>query len=520
MEKLYYNGKIYLEAGRFASALWVRDGLIYRVGGPELPAQAAGVPALDLQGATVVPGFNDSHLHLLDAGRYLTQVDLFDAGSPAEMARRCREFLDVRHLPEGRTLEGNGWNQDLFDEPVLPTKADLDGLLPERPVVLHRVCGHILVCNSAALAAAGITPDTPVPAGGSIDWERGILGDNAIGLLDPILPTDTVEDCKAAYRLVLSEAAACGITTAQSCDPRSGDWPAVLEAVRQLDDEGQLPLRLHLQCSPDTPDNLKALLSRYAPRQGGRYWRVGAIKLFADGSLGSRTALLRAPYADEPGTRGLDCLDPQDARIMIGLANENGLPVVTHAIGDGAIEKMLDLYGEGDNPCRNGIVHCQITTPELWQRFLRGHVLALVQPIFIDYDHTIAAARCGQALADTSYAFGTAARMGVPVSFGTDAPVESFHPFPNLYTAVTRCPLGSDTPWHPGECLSREAALDLYTAGSAYAEGEEHRKGRLLPGYLADFAVLDRDYFTIPAAEIPDILVTRTVMDGREVFVR
>ena len=520
METLYDNGKIYLRPGQFASALWVRDGLIVRVGGPELRQEAAGVPVVDLRGATVVPGFNDSHLHLLDTGRYLTQVALFDAKSPAEMARRCRKFLDAHPLPAGKALIGNGWNQDLFEEPAMPTRADLDAVVPERPVILNRVCGHILVCNTAALEAAGITAQTPEPPGGSIDWQRGILGDNAIALLDALQPVDTVEDCKAAYRAVLGKAAACGITTAQSCDPRAADWPTVMEAVRQLGEADELPLRLHLQCSLDTPEHFGEFLRRYAPRKGGRYWRVGALKLFADGSLGSRTALLDVPYADDPDAKGLACLDWETAPAMVELANRNGLPVVVHAIGDGAIRQVLDLFGEGDNPCRNGIVHCQITTPALWQRFLRGHILALVQPIFIDYDHTIAAARCGEALAATSYAFGTAARMGVPVSFGTDAPVERFDPFPNLYTAITRCPVGGGQPWHPEECVSRETALDLYTAGSAYAEGEEHRKGRLLPGYLADFAVLDRDYFTVPVSEIPHIQVTRTVMDGREVYVR
>ena len=194
METLYDNGKIYLQPGQFASALWVRDGLIVRVGGPELRQEAAGVPVVDLRGATVVPGFNDSHLHLLDTGRYLTQVDLFDAKSPAEMARRCREFLDAHPLPAGKALIGNGWNQDLFEEPAMPTRADLDAAVPERPVILNRVCGHILVCNTAALEAAGITAQTPEPPGGSIDWQRGILGDNAIALLDALQPVDAVED--------------------------------------------------------------------------------------------------------------------------------------------------------------------------------------------------------------------------------------------------------------------------------------------------------------------------------------
>lgn len=520
MEKIYYNGKIYRSAGQFASALWVRDGKIYRVGGAELAAQArdAGIAAEDLRGAAVVPGFNDSHLHLLDAGRLLNQIDLFGVRSEEELARRCAEFIAARQIPAGRTVLGLGWNQDLFDRPVLPTRVALDAAVPDHPLRLDRVCGHIVVCNTAALNAAGIAPDTPAPAGGSIDWERGILGDNAIALLDPILPRETVEDVMAAYQASLPAAAAKGITTAQSCDPRPGDWRTVLQAVRRLDEAGELPVRLHLQCALDTPAGLEEFLGQYRPGQGGRYWEIGPLKLFVDGSLGSRTALLRQGYADAPGTRGLQCMTPEQTRAMVELAGANGMQVIGHAIGDGAIAQLLDAFGEGANPLRHGVVHCQITTPDLWQRFARGNILAFVQPIFLDYDHTIAADRCGAALAGTSYAFGTAVRLGVPVSYGTDAPVESFDPFPNLYTAVTRRPLDGSAPWYPEECVSRETALDCYTLGGAYAEGREKSKGRLEPGFAADFAVLDRDYFTVPEEEIPRIQVTCTVMDGREVY--
>ena len=522
-QKLYYNAKIYLCAGEFASALWVRDGLVHQVGGPEVADAAlrAGVPAEDLHGAAVVPGFNDSHLHLLDLGRRMGQVDLFGASGEEDIARRCADFIAAHRIPAGRTVLGLGWNQDRFARPALPTRAALDALVPDHPLWLDRVCGHVTLCNTAALRAAGITAQTPVPPGGSIDWERGILGDNAIALLDPLRPPETIDDILAAYRAVLPAAAAKGITTAQTCDAHAADWPRVLDAVARLDAAGELPVRLHLQCSPDTPERLAALLRRYRPGQGGRYWEVGPLKLFMDGSLGSRTALLRQGYADAPGLHGLRCMTPAETRAMVELAEQNGMQVIGHAIGDGAIEQLLDAFGPGDNPLRHGVVHCQITTPDLWQRFAAGHILAFVQPIFIDYDHTIAAARCGAALAETSYAFGDAVRLlGCGVSYGTDTPVEPFDPFPNLYTAVTRRPLAGGAPWHPAQQVSRETALDCYTLGSAYAEGAEHRKGRLRPGYLADFAVLDRDYFTIPEQEIPAVTVTLTVMDGREVYRR
>ncbi|MDD4849854.1 MAG: amidohydrolase [Gemmiger sp.] len=531
MDTIYHNGRFYIGPGRFAQAVWLKAGRFYRVSdSATLLAEApAACQKIDLEGKVALPGFNDSHLHLLSIGQELGMVDLYGVTSVEALLDRCRAFLARRQPPPGQTVVGNGWNQDLFASPAIPTRTQLDAVAPAQPLILNRVCGNLLCCNTAALRQAGITAATPVPPGGGIDLgpdgqPNGILRDNAIALLDPLLPPPTAESCRTAYLAAMAHAAACGITSVQTNDCNAATWPVVLAALRQLEDAGLLTLRLNLQCAFDTPAALEQFFAAgNRAGQGGKWWRVGALKLFVDGSLGARTAWLRTPYADAPGEYGLCCLSKADALAMARLANAHGLTVVAHAIGDAAIAQMLAVYrqvGPAGNPLRNGIIHCQITTPGQWAEFAALKAPAYVQPIFIDYDHTIAQARCGAALAETSYAFGTPAAQGVRICYGTDAPVESLNPFPNLYCAITRQALNG-TPaggWHPAQRVSREEALAHYTADSAWAEFAEGEKGKIAPGYLADFVVLDKDYFTVPEGEIPGIRVTRTIVGGRQVF--
>lgn len=530
--RLFYNGHFYTGPGYTTSVLWAQGGRIRALGGPELLAAAPPeLPRTDLGGGWVLPGFNDSHLHLLDVGRGLASVDLFGASGPADIAARCAAFVRVHAVPPGQAVYGNGWNQDLFAGPhTLPTRADLDAAVPDHPLLLDRVCGHIMLCNTAALRAAGITSQTPDPPGGGIDRgpggePNGLLRDNAVALVRPLLPAETPAACAGRWRAALAHAAAHGLTSVQTCDVRSRDWPTVLAALEELDAQDALPLRLTLQCAMDTPADLQALWDAgYRPGAHGKRWKIGPLKLFLDGSLGARTAWLRGGYADAPGAHGLCCLPMAEALALARKAGAAGMQVVAHAIGDGAMEEMLDIIETlnaprgGANPLRHGVVHCQVTAPGQWDRLAALGAGALVQPIFLDYDHTIVTARCGAALAGTSYAFGDAVRRGLPVSYGTDAPVESLDPLRNLYAAVTRRPLSGGAPWQPQQAVTRAQALFCYTQGSAWQEFAEAEKGRLAPGFLADFTVLDRDYFTVPEADIPRLRVQATVTGGQVVY--
>ena len=530
--RLFYNGHFYTGPGYAASVLWAQGGRIRALGGPELLAAAPPeLPRTDLGGGWALPGFNDSHLHLLDVGRGLASVDLFGASGPADIAARCAAFVRAHAVPPGQAVYGNGWNQDLFAGPhALPTRADLDAAVPDHPLLLDRVCGHIMLCNTAALRAAGITSQTPDPPGGGIDRgpggePNGLLRDNAVALVRPLLPAETPAACAGRWRAALAHAAAHGLTSVQTCDVRSRDWPTVLAALEELDAQDALPLRLTLQCAMDTPADLQALWDAgYRPGAHGKRWKIGPLKLFLDGSLGARTAWLRGGYADASGAHGLCCLPMAEALALARKADAAGMQVVAHAIGDGAMEEMLDIIETlnaprgGANPLRHGVVHCQVTAPGQWDRLAALGAGALVQPIFLDYDHTIVTARCGAALAGTSYAFGDAVRRGLPVSYGTDAPVESLDPLRNLYAAVTRRPLSGGAPWQPQQAVTRAQALFCYTQGSAWQEFAEAEKGRLAPGFLADFTVLDRDYFTVPEADIPRLRVQATVTGGQVVY--
>lgn len=530
--RLFYNGHFYTGPGYAASVLWAQGGRIRALGGPELLAAAPPeLPRTDLGGGWALPGFNDSHLHLLDVGRGLASVDLFGASGPADIAARCAAFVRAHAVPPGQAVYGNGWNQDLFAGPhALPTRADLDAAVPDHPLLLDRVCGHIMLCNTAALRAAGITSQTPDPPGGGIDRgpggePNGLLRDNAAALVRPLLPAETPAACAGRWRAALAHAAAHGLTSVQTCDVRSRDWPTVLAALEELDAQDALPLRLTLQCAMDTPEDLQALWDAgYRPGAHGKRWKIGPLKLFLDGSLGARTAWLRGGYTDAPGAHGLCCLPMAEALALARKADAAGMQVVAHAIGDGAMEEMLDIIETlnaprgGANPLRHGVVHCQVTAPGQWDRLAALGAGALVQPIFLDYDHTIVTARCGAALAGTSYAFGDAVRRGLPVSYGTDAPVESLDPLRNLYAAVTRRPLSGGAPWQPQQAVTRAQALFCYTQGSAWQEFAEAEKGRLAPGFLADFTVLDRDYFTVPEADIPRLRVQATVTGGQVVY--
>lgn len=298
--------------------------------------------------------------------------------------------------------------------------------------------------------------------------------------------------------------------------------------LKEIYGQGRCKLRYRYQISFESPEALREFCAdeqRFARYETDRL-KLGPVKLFKDGSLGGRTALMRQDYLDDAGNRGITVMDRALVDEYCRAADENGMQVVTHVIGDRAVEETLESYEtvlhEGKNPLRHGLIHCQITDLPLLQRMVRDQVPAFYQPIFLDYDMHAVLSRCGEALSSTSYAFRTLEKLGGMVSYGTDSPVEDCDPFPNLYSAVTR---KDKTGWpeggfFPAERVSVEQAVDAYTAGSAWAEFQEDTKGRIAPGFLADFAVLDRDIFTCDPMEIRTIRPVMTIVAGEVVFER
>lgn len=540
MRTILHHAKVYVEKGVFAEAVLIEDGLIRAVGSNDeiLSHAAASVELTDCGGKTLIPGLNDSHMHFMQLGETRNQADIDGVPSIGEMISRCRAFIEEHpeHVRNG--LHAIGWNQDLFtDEQRMPDRHDLDKISTEFPVVLERVCGHIVSSNTKAIEMLGIDGDSPqFPDGdfliGEDGYPNGIFTANACNYVKSLIPDFTMEERRKMLIETMEYAVSCGITSVQSNDVGTTfmDGPAAFAMFRDVYDSGEALLRYRHQVCFNDLQQFEQYLTEGEFAKGeysaDSWLTLGPLKLFKDGSLGARTALMRQGYVNDPENHGLEWIKEADMEAYCQLAKKYGLQVVTHCIGDMAVEKTMDCYErafvEGENKLRHGLIHCQITDEGLVRRIAEKDILVFAQPIFLDYDMQIVEGLCGKELASTSYAFGSLQRLGAHVSYGTDCPVEACNPFPNIYMAVTRKsregkPEGG---FYPSECVSVSDAIDAYTAGSAYAEFMEDRKGRIKAGYYADLVLLDRDIFTVDPMEIKDIQPEMTMVGGKIVYRR
>lgn len=532
METIIHNGNIYLEREKFAQALLIRDGKIAQVGGnEEILAAAPEAEKIDAQGRTVIPGFVDSHQHLYHVGQNLLRVDLSRCASLQDVIQAGRRFIEENRIPEGQVVQGWGWNQDYFAEKQMPTRHTLDQVSQKHPLLFTRACGHVSTCNTLALQKAGVWDQVPQVEGGALETEpdgrpNGILLESSAKQIieKAIVPPMDRAQMEQALAAAMKYAASKGLTSVQTNDVSGADYDEILSVYHKLLHQQQ-SLRVYMQCCLMDPAVLEQFLAEgHCTGKGDQWLKIGPLKLFTDGSLGGRTALMRQDYADAPGTRGISTLSQQDLDKLIQLADSHGMQVAIHAIGDKAIEMCLDSYEKvlagGPNKNRHGIVHCQITDMPLLERFQKLDIHALVQPIFLHYDMHICADRVGRQLAQTSYAFHTMNRLGLHVSYGTDSPVEDLDPIANLHCAVNRQDLKMQPAggWNPAEKVDIYQAVDDYTMGGAYNAFEEAEKGRLAPGLLADLVMLDQDIFHIPSEKILDTQVLMTMVGGKIVY--
>jgi predicted amidohydrolase YtcJ len=531
VKQVIFGGKVYLSRGEFAQAVFIEGDRIVAAGGSEEILSRAGAAAarIDAQGRLVLPGFYDSHLHLLDLGRRARMIDLSGAASMDELIEEGRRTIDRLKPPEGAVLSGFGLNEEKFGG-RLPTRKDLDRISTRHGLVIARVCGHTVICNTRLLEMAGIAESAPAVEGGRVALDgtgrpNGILRESAAALARRLIPPLTDREIREDLECAMTGAAERGLTSAASFDSRGPDLQRIIDAYCDVYRRGASRLRVTMQAgiidgAACLDDWIRAGCTT------GRilcdpYLRMGPLKLFADGTLGSRTALMRRPYRDDPGNTGLAVMDRPVMEGLIRKADAGGMQVAVHAIGDAALDLVLGCYeavtGPRRNPLRHGIIHCQITDPGLLKRMERNGILALVQPIFLARDLYIVEKRVGKELAATSYAWGSMDRLGVPASYGTDSPVESVDPLRGIACAVTRKDPEADFPpggFCPGERVDVYTAVDNYTAGSAYANFDEARLGRIRAGFLADLVLLDRDIFTIPPEEIPKTRVSATLTGG------
>ncbi len=529
---LIKNAKIYQGKEQFAQAALIENEIIRAVGTDEemqkLAPQQAEV--IDAGGKTILPGFNDSHQHLMHVGKNLLTVNLYSCKSVEEMLEAGRAFLASHALAEGEALAGWGWNQDYFEDRRLPDRRDLDKVAADRPVIFTRACGHILVCNTYALQAAHVWEALPQVEGGCFDlgedgYPNGVVRENAKGHIYAIMHEPDQAKLEELIASAMAYASSKGITSVQTNDVSGEDFEEVLNAYGHLAESGKSTVRVYMQSCLMEPQLLKNYLAAgHNTGRGSDMLKTGPLKLFVDGSLGARTALMRRGYHDAPGTKGIATLTQDQLNALVQLADENGMQVAVHAIGDKAIEMVLDAYAtvirDGKNPHRHGIVHCQITDEALLKRFAEMDIHALVQPIFLHYDMHICEDRVGPELTKTSYAFHTMDQLGLHVSYGTDSPVEDMDPIANIHCAVTRRDLKQQPKegFVPEEKVDIWQAIEHYTQAGAYNSFEEQKKGCLQPGYLAELVMLDQDIFHVPEEEILKTKVLMTMMGGNIVY--
>jgi len=524
---VFINGKIWTvdESNPEAQAVAVADGKILFVGSNERAKGFVGpqTEIVDLKGRLMLPGFIDNHTHFISGGFQLQSVDLRYAKDEKEFASIIKERAEK--FPS-RWITGGDWDHDRWPGGHLPTKELIDPYTPNTPVFVNRYDGHMALANSYVLKLAGVTKDTPDPPGGAIVRDpktgepTGILKDEAQGYVYRIMPGPSEQEMLEAARLALREAARFGITSIQDISA-----PEHLRVYQILRSRGELTARFYCRLPISHWENLANIGVRVP--FGDEWVRIGSLKAFADGSLGSSTALFFDPFTSDPSTRGLPSDILLDGRLKKWAlaADKAGLQLSIHAIGDSANSLILDLFETivRENPPwdrRFRIEHAQHVHPKDFVRFSRFHVIASVQPYHAIDDGRWAEGRIGHERCKTTYAFRTFLDHGVRMCFGSDWTVAPLNPLLGIYAAVTRRTLDGKNPdgWFPEQKISVKEAIACYTIHNAYAAFEENMKGSITAGKLADLVVLSRDILTIDPTQLEGVEVELTIVGGRLIY--
>lgn len=535
MKTIYFNGKIYTGELPLKSAFIVENGRFAAIGEDEemLALSESGDEAVNLHGRFVCAGFNDSHMHLLNYGQSLLSAKLYEHTESLAAVLECMSSQLKAFPPEnGAWLRGRGWNQDYFsDVKRMPNRFDLDSVSKEVPMMITRACGHCCVVNSKALELCGITDGTVSPDGGAIGVENGEpdgrLYDNAMELAFDKMPLPDKAGIKRMIKLACHALNAYGITSAQSddyCVFRQIPFEMVNEAYRELEAAGELTVRVYEQANFTELDELKRFIeSGNMTGKGGEFFKIGPLKLLGDGSLGSRTAHLSVPYIGDDENRGFSLFSKEQFNALCSYANEKGMQIAVHAIGDACLDSVLNAIENAlnENPRtdhRHGIVHCQISRSDQLERMIRLKLHIYAQSIFLDYDNHIVEKLVPKPLSETSYNWKTLLDGGLTVSNGSDCPVELPDVMKGVECAVTRRSMDGTGPYLPEQAFSVKEALDSFTTAGARASFDECIKGRIEQGYAADFVILGSNPFDADSSELHSVSVEKTFIAGKEVF--
>lgn len=508
-----------------AQAIAIRDGRIIRVGNNRDCDELAGdlTRVLDLEGALVIPGLTDAHAHLMNLGRFLANVNLLGTASPEQ----ARELVLKRlaEAPSGSWIQGRGWDQNDWASREFPTWRDLAGT-ETHPVYLRRVDGHAAWVNKTALDACGITRDTPDPPGGRIERDAdgeptGVFVDNATDLITAHIPPESFDERMDLARRALAECARNGLTGVHD----AGLDSLAIEVFRELGRRGELTLRVYGMLSTDSLAFAMRQMARGPIDDADGLFQVRAVKLYADGALGSRGAALLAPYSDDPANSGLFVTSTETMSTLCSLAVARGFQVCTHAIGDAGVCRTLDIYESAfqDRPGldhRFRIEHAQVIAPAEIPRFASLGVIPSMQPTHATSDMPWAEARLGPERIKGAYAWRQLLSAGCRIPFGSDFPVESVNPLWGIYAAVTRQdhdghPTGG---WRSEECMTMDEAVWGFTQHAAYASFMDSALGVIREGGMADLTVLDRNIFKVAYSEILDTRPIYTIVSGRVVY--
>lgn len=502
-------------------AIVVSGGRVAFVGDLAGATSAAGPGAArrDFPGATIVPGLVDAHAHLTGLGKALMEVDLNGATSAGEAVARAVEA--ARRAPAEGWLEGRGWDQNDWPGQAFPEHGPLSRAFPERPVALRRVDGHALWVNERALALAGIDRTTAEPPGGHIvrgpdGAPTGVLVDTAMELVTRRIPAPTPGQIRAWIEAAVATCHRVGLTGVHD----AGASAAQVEVMEAMARQGSLPLRVHVMLDAEDAGNAARLA---AGPTSGDFVSVRGVKIFADGALGSRGAHLSAAYSDAPQTRGLPIVAGPSLRDQVKRFGAAGFQLSVHAIGDAAARDVVEAFAEvlqPGNDRRFRLEHAQVVRPEERAAMARLGIIASMQPTHATSDMPWAEKRLGPERVRWAYAWRSMKRDGVRLALGSDFPVERPDALDGLYAAVTRQDAAGQPPggWHPDEALTPEEALRGFTEDAAFAGFEEARRGRIAPGFDADFTVLGADPLTAPPAAVRAAGIRATVVGGRVVY--
>jgi len=524
---IYRNGRIYTNdpASPWAAAILVRGEEILAVGDDDEVSGLAdtGAKTVDLEKHFVMPGFNDAHVHIGNAGQDWIAVRLNGVKSVAELQKRLAE--GVAQHKEGEWISGSGWDHTFWPDKKFPNRQELDAVSPKNPVILMHISGHVAVVNSLALQLAEINKATPNPSGGEIERDAageptGMLKEGAaIMLVGSKIPPPSMEQRRRGIELALADVAQHGVTSVQD----NSAWEDFL-TYRAIKNDGKLTVRVTEWLPFPAP---LAKLEQLR-RDGGTtdpWLRTGALKMVTDGALGSRTAAMLAPYSDDPSTSGIMTMEPEKLRALAIERDKAGFQLNFHAIGDRANRVALDAFeaaakANGPRDRRDRIEHAQVVAASDFPRFARLQVIASMQPSHQTSDMRWAEQRVGPDRVKGAYAWATMQKFGVRLAFGTDYDVEPITPFRGLFACVTReLPTGGPQGgWQPQQKISIDDCIRAYTSGSAYGEFMEGKKGELKAGEFADFIVLSKDLTKVDPSEYVNTKVLRTVVGGRTVY--